>query len=199
MDGKIPFLQGVVGLSFWRSNSSLLWLKNGGLSFISHVLIDLTLTGDYFSSMAIVGDSNYADKIMAHMCCGFPLSFRGSLPRRCVCPPSVRLQQGGFDCKKGNEIDCNKYFRGGDVTKPLDDPFNMYSANFSLKTTAFIQASKTCLKTNTYSRCYQQQTAPDDVNNMLADFIKSAVSEACTPYEWGSVERKPFCMQNSIA
>ena len=144
--------------------------------------------------MAIVGDSNYADKIMAHMCCGFPLSFRGSLPRRCVCPPSVRLQQGGFDCKKGNEIDCDKHDKGGDITKPLDDPGNMYAANFSLKLSAFIQASNTCLKTNTYSRCYNQQTKPDGVKKIMADFIKSAVSEACAPNDWGPTERKPFCV-----
>ncbi len=56
--------------------------------------------------LAIVGESGYGNLVYQHMCCGFPLSGRGEVPHRCICPPKVRLEQHGYDCKNGNPLAC---------------------------------------------------------------------------------------------
>jgi len=88
-------------------------------------------------SMAIVGDSGYAEKLMDHMCCQFPSNPRGSLPSRCICPPEIRLEQWGFNCEAGNKVLCNNQDVGGNIHKKLGDPTNMLGANFSFTKDAF--------------------------------------------------------------
>eukprot|EP00607_Mallomonas_marina_P003626 CAMPEP_0182440272 /NCGR_PEP_ID=MMETSP1167-20130531/86954_1 /TAXON_ID=2988 /ORGANISM="Mallomonas Sp, Strain CCMP3275" /LENGTH=624 /DNA_ID=CAMNT_0024634177 /DNA_START=836 /DNA_END=2711 /DNA_ORIENTATION=- len=73
-------------------------------------------------SMAITGNSGYGQKLFHHMCCSFPLSPRGSLPTRCVCPPKVHLSQWGFNCREGNKVLCNEQNVGGNIHLPLDLP-----------------------------------------------------------------------------
>ena len=96
--------------------------------------------------MGILGESGYGYLLRHHMCCGFPSAPRGStLPRKCICPPTVHLQQTAFSCKEGNELDCVKdkgVNIGGSVSKPLDDPLNMYGANFSFTSKVYRQNPK---------------------------------------------------------
>ena len=93
--------------------------------------------------LMIMGNSGYGDLVYNHMCCGFPLHDRGQLPQRCLCPPKVRLEQGGFSCEEGNTLVCPDGFqdKGGDITKPLDDPSNTKGANLS-KTSQVFQTSE---------------------------------------------------------
>ena len=59
-------------------------------------------------NLAIFGQSNYADKLHAEMCCGFPNGKRGSMPHRCICPPKVVVPQDGFrKCEDGNILICS--------------------------------------------------------------------------------------------
>jgi hypothetical protein len=89
--------------------------------------------------LMIMGNSGYGDLAYNHMCCGFPLHDRGELPHRCICPPKVRLEQGGFTCEEGNTLVCGKDYdtRGGDITKKLDDPSNTKGAIFSTTKNVF--------------------------------------------------------------
>ena len=137
-------------------------------------------------SMAIIGESNYAQKILSHMCCGFPLNGRGIMPHRCVCPPYVKIEQGGFDCKKGNELMCidpsgERY--GGDITRPLDDPSNMMGANYSLKNNAFINSTSIELHIPGYSVGYSTRDSSDDIRIKESSFIKNVREILCAVYE----------------
>ena len=135
-------------------------------------------------SMAIVGESNYAQKILAHMCCGFPLNQRGVMPHRCVCPPYVLLEQTGFDCKKGNELSCANvtyYNKGGDFI----DPSSELAANYSFKTTAFISNTDVHLRVGDSSVMYTPTTSADEVALLESTFVKEAKEYVCVPYDNG--------------
>jgi hypothetical protein len=148
--------------------------------------------------MAITGESNYAGKIMSHMCCGFPLSQRGQMPHRCICPPQVKLEQGGFDCKKGNAIMCDDPTKkGGDITRPLNDPSNMLGANFSLKAEAFVAAATVHLLTANeaaFTGSYNPQHNPTAVSVVQKRFTDAATEIACAKYDSGPKRRK-FCKE----
>ena len=88
-------------------------------------------------SMAILGNSGYGNMLYSHMCCSFPMSPRGSLPTRCVCPPHVEINQGDFNCKTGNKLLCDNKDVGGNIMIRLDDPKNMLGANYSFTKDAF--------------------------------------------------------------
>jgi hypothetical protein len=157
-------------------------------------LIDLQLEFAlvHKAKMAIVGNSNYAEKIMQHMSCGFPLSSRGVMPHRCIPHPYIRLKQSGFDCKNGNTIACNLHDKGGDITKPLDDPKNMYAANFSLQSSAFIQASTVCLNLPSFEKCYDSKDNQADIKTTVESYVKKATDYSCADYVHGP--NKPnFC------
>jgi hypothetical protein len=47
-------------------------------------------------SLLVSSASDYAGRIRGHMCCSFPLSQRGQLPQRCVCPPAISIHSGGL-------------------------------------------------------------------------------------------------------
>lgn len=146
-------------------------------------------------SMAIIGESNYAQKILSHMCCGFPLNGRGIMPHRCVCPPYVKIEQGGFDCKKGNELMCvdpTGFKKGGDITRPLDDPSNMLGANYSLRDTAFIRATNVHVHTDGFDARYTPVTSIAQVKNMVSTFVEKAIRNSCAAYSEGP-EKGIFC------
>ena len=84
-----------------------------------------------------MGESGYGDKAMGHMCCHSPIHRRGRIPRRCICPPRIRLQQLYYDCQDGNALLYNPDLIGGLVNKPLNDPQNMNGALFSFTSQAF--------------------------------------------------------------
>jgi len=88
-------------------------------------------------SIAITGQSGYGEKLVAHMCCGFPLSPRGVVPHRCVCPPRVELMQKDFNCHTGNKLLCDNKDVGGNIMLKLDDPNNMLGANYSFTKDAY--------------------------------------------------------------
>mmetsp|Transcript_32219 Transcript_32219/g.32845 ORF Transcript_32219/g.32845 Transcript_32219/m.32845 type:complete len:466 (-) Transcript_32219:29-1426(-) len=88
-------------------------------------------------AMMVMGESGYGYLISRYMCCGFPLSPRGHLPRRCICPPRIELHQAQFNCEEGNLIHCNDKDPGGNILLPLNDPQNMAGANFSLTKKAY--------------------------------------------------------------
>jgi hypothetical protein len=148
------------------------------------------------SAMGIFGDSNYANKIHAHMCCGYPLSQRGMLPQRCICPPVVQLQQVGFDCERGNKLLCvdpTGVKKGGDITRPLDDPKNMLAANMSLNADAFIQATGVCLIAETIDKiCYTPTESESTRKYKISKFVETSMTVACADYDNGPRKRK-FC------
>lgn len=88
-------------------------------------------------SMAIVGESGYGNLMLRYQCCGFPMSPRGVAPRQCVCPPSVRVHQGNYNCDTGNKLLCSNADIGGNIHLPLFTPSNMLGANFSFTKDAF--------------------------------------------------------------
>lgn len=71
-------------------------------------LLDLTaeLALAQQCDLAITGESEFGELLYQHMCCGFPVRQRGSVPQRCLCPPRVKLLQAGFTCEKGNALLC---------------------------------------------------------------------------------------------
>ena len=146
-------------------------------------------------SMAIIGESNYAQRILAHMCCGFPLNQRGVMPHRCVCPPYVKIEQGGFDCKKGNELMCadpTGFKKGGDITRPLNDPSNMMGANYSLKSSAFMQSTNVHLHTEGFYMMHSPRFNADQIKRMESEFVKKAIENSCATYDNGP-KRGAFC------
>ena len=139
-------------------------------------------------SMAIVGESNYAEKILAHMCCGFPLNQRGVMPHRCVCPPYVQIEQAGFDCKKGNPLSCANasYFnKGGDIV----DVSSVLAANISITMTAFISSTNVHLRAGDYSVMYTPKTSPDKIKFMESAFAEKAKEYSCATYDNGPTFR----------
>lgn len=147
-------------------------------------------------TMAITGDSNYASKIIEHMCCGFPLSSRGELPHRCHCPPYVKLEQHGFDCRRGNQIHCvdpTGVLKGGDITRPLNDPTNMLAANLSLQSSAFMSSTRVCHNTIHFTECYDQKDDSSKIKRIEAEFIKRALVAACVKYSRDDESRPAFC------
>jgi len=79
----------------------------------------------------IEGQSGFGEMLREHMCCNMPLAPRGLLPKRCLCPPTVSLDQFEFDCDTGNKLLCDGINKGGNIMLPLDLPSNMLGANFS--------------------------------------------------------------------
>ena len=74
---------------------------------------------------------------MKHMCCGFPLAPRGSMPSRCVCPPKVELMQKDFNCESGNKLLCGNKDVGGNIHMAIGTPSNMLGANYSFTKDAY--------------------------------------------------------------
>ena len=137
-------------------------------------------------SMAIIGESNYAQKILAHMCCGFPLNQRGGMPHRCACPPYVKIEQFGFDCKKGNELMCidpTGVLYGGDITRPLNDPSNMLGANLSLKQNAFLRSTNVHFYTSEFHVKYTPESSMEEVRSKEQFFITKAKEVICSTRE----------------
>jgi hypothetical protein len=136
--------------------------------------------------LMIMGNSGYGDMVYNHMCCRFPLHTRGSVPQRCICPPKVRLEQGGFTCKRGNKIMCNGIDRGGRVNKRLDDPANMGGANFSKTKDAFVSDVKVWLTSNDREHAYMLSDVKEDkVQKFLARSSHEAKVHVCTQYSDG--------------
>ena len=138
-------------------------------------------------SMAIVGESNYAQKILAHMCCGFPLSQRGVMPHRCVCPPQVVLHQRGFECEDGNSFACRK-LPGTIALKARDDPSKLVDFNLSF---AFLESADVSLKSATLETRYSRNVDPTTRSTIEKEFISHVFNQSCS----GFGERVPkFCM-----
>lgn len=138
-------------------------------------------------SMAIIGDSNYAQKIMSHMCCGSPLSQRGDIPHRCLCPPFVRVEQSGFDCKKGNELMCpDSKGKQNDWGKLI-----RLGANYSLGDTAFMQTTRAYLHTEGFQAVISNMT-PLEVKSVESEFVEKAKAYSCAAYD-GGPRRRAFC------
>lgn len=145
--------------------------------------------------MAILGDSGFGERIYAHMCCNYPLNRRGMKPQRCVCPPRVRLQQGGFDCKKGNKLMCSDADVGGDITRSLKDPSNMRGANFSLTDNAFAKSTSVNLHNMEGSMSFVLGQEKDD--SQLKDRIHQSAEQArsvmCKQYDHGLARKRTIC------
>ena len=118
-------------------------------------------------SMAIIGESNYAQKILAHMCCGFPLNQRGVMPHRCSCPPQVILHQRGFECNDGNSFACRK-LPGTIALKARDDPSNLVNFNYSF---AFLESADVSLKSSTSEKRYSRNVDNLTRSTIERDFI----------------------------
>lgn len=88
-------------------------------------------------SMAVLGNSGYGDLLKQHMCCGFPMHHRGTTPKKCICPPYVKLKQADYNCATGNKLLCTKKDIGGNIHLPLFTPSNMLGANFSFTKDAY--------------------------------------------------------------
>ena len=145
----------------------------------------------------IQGSSGYGDMVMNHMCCKFPLHDRGDLPQRCICPPKIRLNQGGFTCEEGNTIMCGHRHRGGEIHKRLDDPSNMLGANFSRTKNATKQDTRVFLTPYVdkfRSFVLSNVSVPSVIKNVKAS-VKEAYRQVClTSYDNGP--RKPsICQQ----
>ena len=85
----------------------------------------------------IQGQSGFGYLLRQHVCCGIPIAPRGTLPKRCICPPTVSLDQAGYNCETGNKLLCGGRDVGGNILLPLDQPSNMLGANFSMTKDAF--------------------------------------------------------------
>jgi hypothetical protein len=144
--------------------------------------------------LMIMGNSGFGDMVYNHMCCGFPLHSRGVLPQRCVCPPKVRLEQGGFTCAKGNKIMCGSQNRGGSVTKRLDDPANMLGANFSMTRDAYVSDVKVWLTAKDREKAYMLSQATDEqVRQFLASSAKQAKEQVCKKFSDGPTRSIKNC------
>ena len=136
--------------------------------------------------LMIMGNSGYGNMVYNHMCCRFPLHTRGSVPQRCICPPKVRLEQGGFTCQKGNKIMCGTADRGGRVNKRLDDPANMLGANFSKTKDAFVSDVKVWLTSHDREESYMLSDVKEDkVQKFLARSAWEAKKQVCAQFSDG--------------
>jgi hypothetical protein len=145
--------------------------------------------------LMIMGNSGYGDMVYNHMCCGFPLHDRGKVPQRCICPPKVRMEQSGFTCEKGNVLLCGDVFRGGDITKKLDDPSNMAGANFSKTKSAIKQDTRVLLtpRTPTFGHFLLSTINHPVVNKSVHECAVEAFSQVClTSYDSGP-EKPSIC------
>jgi len=146
--------------------------------------------------LMIMGNSGYGDLVFNHMCCGFPLHDRGATPQRCLCPPKVRVEQGGFTCENGNTIVCDDKYadRGGDITMKLDDPRNTRGANFS-KTKDVFQRQGVKVWLSTGDQHMEQSYMLDDyghhdkVTKFVDDSAKQARRQVCGDYDAGLTRR----------
>jgi hypothetical protein len=146
------------------------------------------------SDLMIMGNSGYGDMVYNHMCCGFPLHTRGRVPQRCVCPPKVRLEQGGFTCKTGNKLMCGSASRGGDVSKRLDDPENMRGANFSKTKEAFKTDVKVWLTSQAVEQFYMLNDIADEkVKKFIAQTSREAKEQACKKFSDGPYRNIKTC------
>lgn len=145
--------------------------------------------------LMIMGNSGYGDLVYNHMCCGFPLHDRGEVPHRCICPPKVRVEQGGFTCEKGNKIVCEKNYanRGGDITMKLDDPRNTGGAIFS-KTKEVFQKKDIKVWLTSSDQHMEENYMLDDigeekVKNFVETSAQKARQHACKLYDNGPARR----------
>lgn len=139
-------------------------------------------------SMAIIGESNFAQKIISHMCCGFPLHQRGYLPHRCVCPPFVKIHHRGFECEHGNTLACRK--RPGSIAlKSRDDPSSLIKLNYSF---AFMTNVDISLVTDGFKETYSQGMDSSLLMPIESSFILRAFNQTCSDYEQ-SPPRRFFC------
>jgi hypothetical protein len=146
--------------------------------------------------LGIFGGSGFGEMVYAHMCCGFPIDERGVMPHRCICPPKVRLEQGSFDCKAGNLLLCgDPNRRGGDITRPLNDPDNMAGANFSFTRAAFRNTTKVW-----YTSAHREMPVllhEMNTEENIAKITKSAKQakvELCKQYDNRSLRGRSVCL-----
>lgn len=144
--------------------------------------------------LMIMGDSGYGDLVYNHMCCGFPLHDRGVAPHRCICPPKIRLHQGGFTCDRGNQALCgNPDHRGGDITKSLNDPTNNKGANFSLTADAFLSNTEVFFTAQFDEKKVMLQEIGDRARNIVAESVKEARTGLCMKYDHGPTRHIKGC------
>jgi hypothetical protein len=158
-----------------------------------HSQVEFTLAQK--SDLMIMGDSGYGDLVYSHMCCGYPLHDRGEIPHRCICPPRVRVEQGGFTCKEGNKIICDENYgsRGGDITIPLDDPRNTKGAEFS-KTNSVFHKKGVKVWLTSAEQYMEQSYMLDQVNDekvsmFIAKSAMRARNEVCKKFDHGPTRR----------
>lgn len=134
----------------------------------------------------IKGDSGFADKVYKHMCCGFPLGRRGKLPHRCVCPPGIRIEQGLFDCKAGNQLECDhdKPFATREARTQAEIKFSFSPAAFRNVTQIFLRYSD---DEGGFDIADEKQLARYKVAT------KEAVKEVCKPVDDGPVRIPHVC------
>jgi hypothetical protein len=143
--------------------------------------------------LAIVGDSSFAERIYSHMCCNFPLQRRGYVPQRCICPPRIRLQQRGFGCENGNKLLCDDpNLKGGDITRPLDDPSNMKGARFSFTKDAFKNKTKVVIDTSFDQFTYADIDSPGTAERVHAAAV-NAKKHICRNIDHGLARTRSYC------
>ena len=131
-------------------------------------------------SMAIKGMSSYGDKMEAHMCCGFPLHSMGSLPQRCICPPTVQVNQLGFgSCEAGNLILCRN--------------MSISAADFT-KNNIAKEPSQILLHNSERYVSYTPKNSKEEVANMIQNYVKDTMVLLCKKYDKGPHLYK-FCKQ----
>lgn len=153
-----------------------------------HVQLELALAQQ--CDMMIMGNSGYGDMVYNHMCCGFPLHTRGSVPQRCLCPPKVRVEQGGFTCEKGNKALCKAPGGGrrGGRGHRNEDPAVSLGANFSRTQGAFVpdRDVKVWLTSDDREKPYQLSAVGDRaVQAFLAEEAAEARRQACMQFREG--------------
>lgn len=148
--------------------------------------------------LMIMGNSGYGDLVYNHMCCGFPLHDRGEVPHRCICPPKVRVEQGGFTCEQGNKVVCPEHYetRGGDITMKLDDPRNTKTADFSKTKEAFMPSGsgvKVWLTSLDSEHSFNLNEFSDTkVSHLVEKSAQQAREEVCKRFEQGP-QRRVVC------
>ena len=130
-------------------------------------------------SMAIIGESKYAQKIMAHMCCGFPLNQRGVMPHRCACPPYVVLHQRGYECEDGNSFACRK-LPGSIALKARDYPFHLLNVNYSF---AFLESADVSLRSAAFEKRYSRDADQETRSTIEKMFISHVFNQSCARYD----------------
>lgn len=123
-------------------------------------------------SLVVAGDSGFAEHVYTTVCCGFPLSRRGTRPHRCACPPLVSLiHKEEFDCSHGNEVLC--LHNGDGVTVRNVHIDHSAETSFSQSEHAFLSPAHIMVSV------YPLQGTSPNVNYNLEEYLNA--SRASTP------------------